>query len=169
MKRWLALFFAATFLFSLSSCAKESDPADVPEDFCFSLEWDCNGDSTYDSKTGKLVKQKIAMKIEDYTTTLLLTDDQKAEIYGLIRNLKPETYPDEYNPLKGSSEPSRNIILTVSYNGKTKTISCTDVSLANTPKGNKGKKFMLLHDRIVEIIKSSTEWQALPDYEFYYD
>ncbi len=83
--------------------------------------------------------------------------------------MKPETYPDEYNPLKGGTAPTRNIIITVSYNGKTKTITCMNVSLGNTPDGSKGKKFMAVHDKIVDIITSSAEWQALPDYEFYYD
>lgn len=169
MKRIIIVALVLTLVFSLTSCVKQVNSVDVPADFCFYIEWDCNGDSTYDSKTGRLVKQKSATKIEDYTTTFLLSDEQKAEIFSLISDMKPETYPDEYNPLKGVTEPTRNIIITASYNGKTKTITCMNVSLGNTPDCNKGKKFMAVHDKIVGIITSSAEWQALPDYEFYYD
>lgn len=169
MKRFVVSVLALCFVLSLASCAKTAEPAEVPADFRFSLEWGVNGESAYDSETGKLVKQKIASRPEDYTTTLWLSDGQKAEIFCLIRDMDPDKYPDEYKPLKGRSSPSSDIVLTVSYDGKTKTITCADVPSGNAPDGIKGKKFMAVHDRIVGIIKSSAEWQALPDYEFFYD
>lgn len=48
-------------------------------------------------------------------------------------------------------------------------VVCEDVALINDPDGKKGKKFMQVHDRIVEILTSGDAWRALPDYEFLYD
>lgn len=172
MKKTIAFILALTFTLLLSSCTSkigESEMKSRIEDFSFSLTWNCYGDSTYDSKTGNLVKQKVATHVEDYTTTYFFTDQQKAQIYDLVVDMKPESYPDEYNPLKGTSKPSRNIVLTVTYNGITKTITCNNVSLEDTPNGVKGQKFMKVHDTIVNIITNSNEWLALPDYEFSYD
>ena len=147
----------------------ETDENGVPTDFEFSITWGCYGDSTYNSKTGELVKQKAATKVGDYTTTYFLTDGQRAKIYDLVKEMNPSSYPDEYNPIKGMSTPSRDIVFTVTYGGKTKTITCKDVALSNNPKGSKGKKFMAVHDAIVNALTTSDEWLALPDYEFYYD
>lgn len=169
MKKLLAVLLVLAFALSSVACGAEISEKDIPDDFSFSLIWNCNGESTFDSQTGKLVKQKVATKVEDYTTTFLLTSEQKAEIYNLIAKMKPETYPDEYNPIKGLSEPSRNIVLTVTMNGKTKTISCNDVSFSDSPIGVKGRRFIKVHDTIVDIVTNSDEWLALPDYEFLYD
>ena len=168
MKRCFMIALAIALALSLSACAKQNGESGVPDDFCFSIEWGCNGDSTYDSKSGRLIKQKIATHVEDYTAAFFLSDVQKAEIFTLVKDMKPETYPDQYNPLKGASKPTRDIVFTVTYNGKTKTISCLHVSLGDTPEGAKGTKFMKVHDTIVGILTSSDAWTALPDYEFHY-
>lgn len=169
MKKILFLIPVFVLVFSLSSCSYLDSDSDVPKDFNFYLEWGVNGDSTYDSNTGKLVKQKIATKVEDYTTSYFLSDEQKAEIYRLIADMNPEKYPDMYNPTKGESTPTYNIILSVTYNGVTKTITCKDISLGSTPNGAQGRKFLKVYHAIVDIIEQSDEWRSLPDYEFYYD
>lgn len=170
MKLKIVLLMVLTLTLLLTACAdKSGDDANSMEDFSFSLTWGCNGDSTYDSKTGKLVKQKIATNIDDYTTTYFFTDEQMKQVYDLIADMKPESYPDEYNPIKGETTPTRNIVLTVTYNGVTKTITCNDISLDNAPNGKKGEKFMAVHDAIVNIVTSSSEWASLPEYEFLYD
>lgn len=140
----------------------------VPDDFSFSLVWGCFGVSSYDSQTGRLVKTIDATNPDEYITTFFLNDEEKEEIYSLIKNMKPESYPDKYNPISGGSKPSRDIILTVKYNGKTKTISCENISLVDNTTSSKEKEFMKVYNRIVEIITSSDEWKALPEYEFLY-
>ena len=143
----------------------------VPEDFTFSLVWGCGGDSYYDSKTGTLVKQNCATNVKDFTTVFYMSDLQKAEIYDLICDMQPETYPDSFDPLIGASAPSRTIILTVKTGNDSaaKTITCKDVTLGNEPNGKMGEKFMKVHDKIVKIVTSSNEWRSLPEYEFFYD
>lgn len=168
MKRLMSLSLALMLVLSLTACATPEKPTDYPEDFCFSLEWSVEGDGTYDSKTGRLVKQKTAKKVEDYTTTFFLSDEQKAELFELISDMDPETYPDEYNPVIGSTQPSMSIVLSVTYDGKTKTISCANVALTGEPDGPAGEKFIAVYNRIIEMIMLSAEWQLLPDYEHLY-
>lgn len=92
---------------------------EIQEDYSFSLTWGVNGVSSYDSSTGKLVKNLNA-------------------------------YPEKYDPYnapnsdqKVMTRPSQDIILVV----------------------NLGDEM----ERIKEILLNTDEWQALPDYEFYYD
>lgn len=142
----------------------------VPEDFCFSLIYGVCGDLTYDSETGVLVKQRVATHVEDFTTTLFFTDEQKTQIYDLIVEMDPASYPDEYNPIADgiASDPSYEIVLTVAYDGTTKTITCHDIAIGADPKDEQGERFLAVLDAIMEIIYASEEWQALPEYEFLY-
>ena len=140
----------------------------VPEEFSFSLVWGCNGISSYDSRTGKLVKASDTDHTEDYTTTYYMSSKEIEEVYKLIEEMGPETYPDDYDPIKGHSKPSRDIILTVSYNGNTKTIKCIGIGLGDEPADEEGARFMAVHDIIVQILTSTDEWEALPEYEHLY-
>ena len=56
----------------------------IPEDFSFSLVWNCYGISSYDSQTGKLVKTTDATNPKDYITYYQLTDEDKEYIYNLL-------------------------------------------------------------------------------------
>jgi hypothetical protein len=152
----------------LYGCAEKT--VETATDFSFSLTWDCYGLSSYDSTTGELIKTKDTENPQKYITTYYLTEEEKNDVYNLILKMKPENYPDEYNPFKRQiSFPSRDIILTVKYNGITKTISCNEITLEGEATDKKGRNFMNVHDKIVDILTSSDEWKALPDYEFYYD
>lgn len=141
-----------------------------PEDFRFSLVYGVCGDLSYDSETGELVKQRVATHVEDYTTTYFFTEEQKYAVYNQIVRMDPASYPDEYNPIADgiASEPSYEIVLTVTYNGITKTITCHDIAIGAAPRDEQGEKFLAVLDAITEILYASDEWQALPDYEFFY-
>lgn len=141
-----------------------------PEDFSFSLVYGVLGDLTYDSETGVLVKQRVATHVEDYTTTNFFTEEQKYEVYNQIVRMDPASYPDEYNPIADgiASDPSYEIVLTVTYNGITKTITCHDVAIGASPKDEQGEKFLAVLDAIRDILVASDEWKALPEYEFFY-
>lgn len=142
----------------------------IPEDFSFSLVYGIAGDLTYDSESGELVKQRVATRVEDYTTTFFFTDEQKQRVYDLIVAMNPASYPDEYNPIdeRIGSEPSYEIVLTVTYNGVTKRITCHNIAIGAAPKDEQGEKFLAVLDAILEILVASDEWQALPEYEFLY-
>lgn len=142
----------------------------IPEDFSFSLVYGVCGDLTYDSETGELVKQKTATNVKDYTTTFFFTDEQKSQLYDLIVAMDPASYPAEYNPFDENimSDPSDEIVLTVTYQGVTKTITCHDVPIGAEAVDEQGERFMDVVHAITEIIYASDEWQALPEYEHFY-
>ena len=149
---------------------------DLPEtadldDFSFSLTWGCYGISSYDSATGKLVKTTDATHPEDYVTTYWLTDAQKKEIYDMIRQLNVTEYPDFYNPHGEGvgSDPSMTLILSVRTDTVHKTVTAKDIALLDQSNNPAGQKFLDICKAIEDILMSTDEWKALPDYEFYYD
>lgn len=166
-RRTLCTFVCISMTVFMFACA----PSDVtvPEDFSFALTWNTYGISSYDSKTGKLIKTSHASHPEDYVTYYTLTDENKARIYKLLSSLDPESYPDEYDPGNGLSEPSMTLILTVFINGKEKTIKAEDIALSYDSNNSKGRRFLSACREIGEMLMATEEWQALPDYEFFYD
>jgi len=146
-------------------------PENMPEDFEFSLTWGCYGISSYDSKTGMLVKATDATHPTDYVACYELSEVEKQQIYEIIRTLNPEDYPDVYDPQEGEcmSEPSMTLVLTVKSNGTEKAISAKDIAYAFTAKNKKGQAFLTACDRIKTLLIETEEWKALPDYEFKYE
>jgi hypothetical protein len=145
-------------------------PKEMPEDFSFSLSWGVYGISSYDSRTGKLVKTKDATNPKDYVTYVKLSDEVLELIYKKLRALDVDSYPDEYDPDPFfASDPHASLILTVRRGDYVKTIAAKDVSLSFDALFPKGKKFINTCSDISDILTSTEEWKALPDYEFYYD
>jgi hypothetical protein len=142
----------------------------VPEDFSFALTWGVYGISSYDSRTGKLVKTKDATNPADYVTYVKLSDEVMELIYKKLRALDLDSYPDEYDPdpMMGS-DPSADLILTIRNGDRVKTVTAKDVSLSYESWSIKGKKFIDTCLDISDILTATEEWKALPDYEFYYD
>ena len=171
MKKIILLLLATVILFPcFSGCAESQLPKEVPEDFSFALTWGVYGISSYDSRTGKLVKTKDATNPRDYVTYVKLSDDVMELIYKKLRALDVDSYPDEYDPdLMMASDPSASLILTVRKGDYVKTIEAKDVSLSFDALFPKGKRFINTCSDISDILTSTEEWKALPDYEFYYD
>lgn len=145
-------------------------PEVMPEDFSFALTWDCYGVSSYDSKTGKLVKTTDATHPEDYITSHALNEEEAERIYNFIRALNINDYPRIYNPHGGlASEPPATLILTVRVGDKAKVIKAEDISASYETGNKKGQSFLTTCKEIRDILTSTEEWKALPDYEFYYD
>lgn len=168
MRRFLLILPLIFVIFAFSACQNDGDP--MPEDFSFSLTWGTYGISSYDSATGKLVKTTDATHPEDYVTKLVLTGEEISAIYDLITALDVESYPGEYNPNPEMfMEPSQTLILKVVLNGKEKQISATDICTFAEYADAKGKKFLNTCEEISKILTSSEEWQALPDYEVFYE
>ena len=78
------------------------------------------------------------------------------------------------------SDPSYTVILEVKHNGLEKKVRCYDiVSLDSAESYQKyhpdiweniskeGKNFIILHGAIVDMLTSSAEWKALPDYDLW--
>ena len=99
-----------------------------PQNFSFSLTWNVFGISSYDSKSGKLVKTDDVRDVENYTTTYFLTEAETLEIYNIIRELDVASYPDEYNPNpRLGSDPSMTLILSVQTDTLCKTIEAKGI------------------------------------------
>jgi hypothetical protein len=151
--------------------AKISLPADYMAvvEFNFSLTWGTFGISSYDSKTGKLVKTKDAPVPEEYITTHILTAEEKIEIFKILQALEMDSYPDEYNPTEGmGSDPYEKLILSAQLDRMTKTITAREVAFSDATS-KKGQKFMDACDAIENILENTEEWKALPDYPYLYD
>ena len=138
--------------------------------YSFSLTWNTYGISSYDSKTGTLIKTSDATNPKDYTTNLKLTEQQYSAIWKLIKGLDIESYPDEYNPHgDGVSTPYMTLILSVKADGIDKIITVKETMLSYEANNKKGQKFLDTCKGIRDILTATEEWKALPEYEFFYD
>ena len=171
MKKLISLLLAIILLAPcFSGCGERNLPDERPDDFSFTLTWGTYGISSYDSRTGKLVKTREASNPKDYVTYVRLSEEELDFIYQRIRKLRVDSYPDEYDPDPFvTSIPHATLIITVRTGDYEKTINADDVSLAYEAIFPKGKRFINTLDSICHILVSTEEWKALPDYEFYYD
>ena len=132
-------------------------------EFEFSLTWGIFGHSSYDSKTGCLVKTDDVSNVEDFTTTYFLTPQEKLKIYKTVRDIEITSYPDEYNPTEGiGSDPYETLILSAKINDISKTVTANQVALDDATS-EKGKRFMDACDTISDILENMDEWKALPE------
>ena len=146
-------------------------PEMMSEDFSFALHWGCYGISSYDSKTGKLVKTADSTHPADYITTYTLQDDAAQHIYESLYALDINDYPEIYDPQEGklATSPPLSLILTVRIGDREKTIRADNIAYAYEADNKKGQRFLTVCREIVDLLTDSEEWKALPDYEFYYD
>ena len=179
MKRILALTMALLSVLFLFGCGgnEYNDskilPNEMPEDFSFTIVWGVFGRSSYDSKTGKLVKTTDATNPDEYITTYNLSNYELKCIYNLLCELHMEQYPNEFdNNDFIMSDPYCKYSLSVNGGGFSKTITANQVGLSSIEdvgKTKKAKNYLEVIDEIVEILTGTDEWKALPDYEFLYD
>lgn len=171
MKKLISLLLAISLLAPcFAGCGEGDLPEERPEDFSFSLTFGVYGISSYDSRTGKLVKTREASNPKDYVTYVKLSDEVLDSVYRLVRRLRVESYPDEYDPdpFIGST-PSTELTLTVRTGDYVKTVKAEDVAFSSEFLFPKGLRFIETCNAIRDILTSTEEWKTLPDYEFYYD
>lgn len=151
-------------------CSDEACVDDPAVDFSFSLVWDCYGVASYESASGRLVKTTDATNPDDYVTTLYLTEDEMSLVFKLIDELDINSYPDNYNPHPDgfASDPPMTLILTVTCDGVTKTVSARDIAYSFISEKPEGQRFLMTCKQIIDLLTSSEEWQSLPEYEHFY-
>ena len=192
MKRIICFVLFVITVFSLYSCKEditglskirettgredEVYTGDVPENFFFSLRFGTYGESSYDSQSGNLIKTRNSTDPEKFETTLILSEEEMREIYGLIRKININTYPDNYDPInppdavdKLMSIPYTTLSLTARCGIIPKTVHCESVAFGGDGYDEKSRAFLDCVYRIRNIIVSSEEWKALPDYEFLHE
>ena len=174
IKRIISILICVSVLLCGASCGKEAKQTTMPDDFSFSIVWNVFGISSYDSKTGKLVKTKDATDINKYTTYLNLTEEELNNVYRLLFvDIDITEYPDTYDPFNNSlgSDPDDTIVITATANGRTKTVTCEHIAPGTVDDCycDEARAFWTVKDEIVDMITSSPEWEALPELEFFYD
>lgn len=170
MKKFALILAFLMLLTSLTGCANKILPKECPDDFSFSLTWGAYGTSSYDSRTGKLVKTTDATNPEEYVTYLHLSDKTLEYFYGLLRDLDVESFPDEYDPDRHTMcTPSSALTVTVRAGGRTKTVRVDDMAASRIAYIGKCKKYIETCTAIRDFLMQTEEWKALPEYEFFYD
>ena len=170
MKKFALILALLMLIPCLSGCGEKILPDERPEDFSFSLVWGTYGTSSYDSRTGKLVKTTDATNPEDYVTYLHLSDETLDYFYGLLRDLDVEAFPDEYNPDRHTMcTPSSALTVTVRAGGRKKTVRVDDMAASRIAYIGKCKKYIEACTAIRDFLMHTEEWKALPEYEFFYD
>ena len=145
------------------------------ENFSFSLSWNTYGISSYDSKSGVLIKTTDATSPEDYVTAYFMPEDELARIYQRIYSIDIASYPNgEYDPydtpegIEVASKPSSVYELTVRMGEIEKTVRVSDVMLDSSYLSEKGRQFFEVCEYISSFLMSTKEWKALPEYERLY-
>ena len=158
---------------AISSCST----SDVPsfsveqEDFYFVLSWGVQLDSSYDSRTGTLIKTKYVRERqpEEYIATYQYPNIN--EIYEMAKSINVYSYADEYYPYEGTlvmTSPSVDYV----FETNDKTITSNDCPImSEIPEGvtKKGKQYLSLILTIKNTLINSDEWKAMPDFEILYD
>ena len=166
------LFIPITILMAISSCSSSAVPSFpvAQEDFYFVLTWGVELDSSYDSRTGTLVKTKyvIERQPEEYITTYQYPNIN--EIYEMAKSINVYSYADDYYPYEGCSmrsTPSVDYVFEIND----KTITSKDcLCMSGIPDGvtKKGKQYLTLIFTITNTLTNSEEWKTMPDPERLY-
>ena len=184
-KRYDTLYgSSAQLLTVLDALTSETETTDnsaeeLPDGFSFSFVWNTYGISSYDSRTGTLIKTNDATDVSKYTATVFLTNEQLQTVYDLLfKEIDITGYPDEYDPfndpdaeIKMISTPSQTVIISVTADGRTKTVACRSISFGGIDACYcaEARDFMTAVNKLKQMLTSLPEWQALPEYEFFYD
>ena len=158
---------------AISSCSTSNVPSFSveQEDFYFVLTWGVGLDSSYDSRTGTLIKTKYVRERqpEEYIATYQYPNIN--EIYEMAKSINVYSYADDYYPYEGSlimTSPSVNYVFEI--NDKTITSNdCPITSEIPDSVTKKGKQYLSLILTIKNTLINSDEWKAMPDFEILYD
>ena len=143
----------------------------LPDDFSFSIVWDTFGISSYDSKTGKLIKTYDTADINKYTAVYNMTEEELLAVYKILfYDIDIREYPDAYDPYNDPSgksgrvtaDPWDNVIIKVTANGEEKTVECKEIVRSYKGYNGLATAFVLAKFRIESILTSTPEWKALP-------
>ena len=174
MKSNLFLLVISVLGLSLSSCNSSNNDVSsfsvTQEDFYFVLTWGVPKDSSYDSRSGTLIKTKYVRERqpEEYIATYQYPNIN--EIYEMAKSINVYSYEDNYYPYEGSSmatNPSVDYVFEI--NNKTITSEdCPMMSGIPDSVTKRGKQYLTLLFTIMNTLTNSEEWKAMPDPEILY-
>lgn len=148
----------------------------VPDDFSLFFRWGIDGISSFDSKTGELIKDRGASDAAKYTATYTPDAFDCAYFYSLLtESIDLFSYPassyDPYNApdakLRLHASPSRTVEITLCANGKTHTVLLSDIALADASECwcEEAAHLVEVIEEIAAHLTATEEWMALPEYE----
>jgi hypothetical protein len=73
-------------------------PEQMPDDFGFIAEWGVARMNSLDTFEGTFTKDLVTGSPPTATTKLLLTSEEKGELYQALRALEPWSYPSRFEP-----------------------------------------------------------------------
>ncbi len=161
---WLAVLLGACDTEKESGSETTAPKQGVPEDFSFAIRWNCVENSSYDSLTGKLVKDRIA----DLATEYQPTDADRAYCWELLQSLDWNSYPDEYEMACGFSKPSACRILTVRVKGQEKTIRVVNLNDSYEPEDPKERSYLSVCNGLIDWVMGTEAWKALPPWKTHF-
>ena len=154
---------------SSSSSLSTSFPV-AADDFYFMLTWGVRLDSSYDSRTGTLIKTKYVRERqpEEYIATYQYPNIN--EVYEMAKSISIYSYPDDYYPYEGCSmRTSPSVDYVFEINDKTITSeNCPFSSGIPDDVTERGKQYLSLIFTITNVLINSDEWKAMPDPEVLY-
>ena len=167
------LLIPITISMAISSCSTSNVPSFSveQEDFYFVLTWGVGLDSSYDSRTGTLIKTKYVIERQPEEYIAIYQYPNINEIYEMAKSINVYSYADHYYPYEGSlimTSPSVNYVFEI--NDKTITSNgCPITSEIPDSVTKKGKRYLTLIFAIKNTLVNSDEWKAMPDFEILYD
>ncbi len=173
------IFVLAFIIFELIWFNRYSRKVIVPEDFSISLSWGIYGISSYDSRTGNLIKELnptglFGASKDDFKAKYYLSDDEKEKIYKLLLDIDFDSYPSDYRPYEEYwCLPMSLFRITVRYKGYEKAIYSEQFPgeilsrdyYQEIYTDKRSYNFIRLYDTLVEILTSTEEWKTMPQYD----
>ena len=125
------------------------------------------------------LKTKDASNVGKYTAFVKMSKSELQTVYRcLFRDISILNYPESYDPFnapgaenKIASQPNQTIVISVTANGTTKTVRCDAVAYGRLDDcySDDARAFLSAERVIVNLITSFPEWNAFPEYEFFYE
>ena len=141
----------------------------LPDDFSFSIVWDTFGISSYDSKTGKLIKTYDTADISKYTASYSMSKEELLTVYKILfYDIDVREYPDAYDPYNNDPENKSltggndTVIIKVKANGEEKAVVCRDIVKSYKGINGPATAFVLAEHGITSMLTSTAEWKSLP-------
>ncbi len=144
----------------------EQMPRDL--DFAFVAEWGVGRMNTLDAIDGYFTKDLVSGSPAYASTELVLTDDERRELYRLLRALEPWSYPDVFDPpyndagVTGTEQfvtPAITYHLQLFVLGTEKNIWWTDDNASTTPGAQALRAWFRT---VMELVQNRPEYKAMP-------
>lgn len=135
--------------------------APLPDEFSFTLTWDFDG--YYNSKTGELKNGYNYTLDTACETTLLLDDEELANIYRILYNGGLFDIKEDFRASGQWVEPSYNIEISYTIGEETVAFTIRGASFLSYTEWGVHNAFCHAYLQVIdEFIKSSDEYKALP-------